>query len=170
MADIEQDTLKDVQFQPAVDFDRRDPKTGLIAVITLTTVILLAGLCAGVYWFFTVSYEQVEFSQYTGVASKELIAIHEREDEQLHKYGYIDKQRGIVRLSVERAMELVELEAKQGKVAWNTKTYAAKPELPGGAAGMRWNSDGTGTAARVAAPEIETKGSSAIHDASAAKK
>jgi len=170
MADSEQSIRKDVQFQPAVDFDRRDPKAGVIAAITLTTVILLAALCGGVYWFFTVYYEQVEFSQYTGVASRELIAIHEREDEQLHKYGYIDKQRGIVRLSVERAMELVEQEAKQGELRWNTKTYPANPELPGGAAGMRWNSDGTSTAARFTASEIETKGSSAAHNASAAKK
>lgn len=169
MTDIEQDTRKDVQFQSAVDFDRRDPKADLIAIISLTTVFLLAAMCAGVYWLFTVYYEQVEFSQYTGVASKELIAIHEREDEQLHKYGYIDKQIGVVRLSVERAMELVELEARQGQFNWNTKTYPARPELPGGAAGMRWNSDGTGTAARIAAPEVETKGSSAAHDASVEK-
>ncbi len=169
MADIEKHARNDVQFQTAVDFDRRDPKAGLIAVISLTTVILLAALCTAVYWFYTVYYEQVEFSQYTGVASKELIAIHEREDEQLHKYGYIDKERGIVRLSVERAMELVEFEAKQGKYGWNRKTYPAKPDQPGGAAGMRWKSDGTGTAARVAAPADETKGSSAAHDASAAK-
>jgi hypothetical protein len=169
MPDIENDTRKDVQFQPAVDFDRRDPKAGLIAVISLTTVILLAALCTGVYWLYTVYYEQVEFSQYTGVASKELIAIHEREDEQLHKYGYINKEKGIVRLPVERAMELVELDAKRGKVSWNTKTYPVKPELPGGAAGMNWKADGTGTAAIVAAPEVGTKGSSAAHDASAAK-
>jgi hypothetical protein len=159
MADIEQDVRKDVQFQTAVDFDHRDPKAGMIVVIAVTTVIILAALCIGVYWFYTISYEQVEFSQYTGVASKELIAIHEREDEQLHKYGYIDKQKGIVRLSVERAMELVELEARQGRFGWNTKTYPAKPELPGGAAGMHWNSDGTGTAARIAAPALEAKGS-----------
>src|SRR3974377_904491 len=116
---LETETRKDVEFQSGVDFDRRDPKSGLIALVSLTTVILLTVFCAGVYWLYTVYYEQVEFNQYTGVASKELIAIHEREDEQLHKYGYINKERGIVRLPVERAMELVELEAKQGKLGWN---------------------------------------------------
>jgi len=169
MADIEKHDRKDVQFQTAVDFDRRDPKAGLIAVISLTTVILLAALCTAVYWFYTVYYEQVEFSQYTGVTSKELIAIHEREDEQLHKYGYINRERGIVRLSVERAMELVELEAKRGQFSWNRKTYPARPEQPGGAAGMRWNSDGTGGAKSVAAPADGTNGFSAAHDVSVAK-
>lgn len=170
MAEIDQDHGKDVQFGPAVDFDRRDPKAGLIAIISLVTVLVLTVFCSGIYWLYTVYYEQVEFNQFTGVASKELIAIHEREEEQLHKYGYINKERGIVRLPVERAMEVVAMEAKQGKVGWNTKTYPAKPELPGGAAGMSWKADGTGVAAIVAAPGVGAKGSKAAHDASAAKK
>jgi len=166
---LETENRKDVEFQSGVDFDRRDPKSGLIALISLTTVILLTAFCAGVYWLYTVYYEQVEFTQYTGVASKELIAIHEREDEQLHKYGYINKERGIVRLPVERAMELVELEAKQGKLSWNTKTYPVQPELPGGAAGMNWKADGTGTAASLAAAMTGTKGSPAAQNAPIAK-
>jgi|SRR5271157_2195332 len=170
MADIEQNHGQDVRFAPGVDFDRQDPKPGLIALISITTVILLAALCGGVFWLYTVYLEQVEFTQYTGVASKELIAIHDREEEQLHKYGYINRERGIVRLPVERAMEVVEMEARQGKYGWNTKTYPAQPELPGGAAGMSWKPDGTGVAAIVAAPVVGAKGSTAAHDASAAKK
>jgi hypothetical protein len=170
MADTEQDHGQDVEFEPTVDFDRRDPKPGLIAVISVVTVLILTVFCSGIYWLYTVYYEQVEFTQYTGVASKELIAIHEREDEQLHKYSYINKERGIVRLPVERAMEVIAMEAKQGRFNWNTKTYPAKPELAGGAAGMSWQPDGTGVAAIVAAPEEGAKGSTAAPDASAAKK
>lgn len=143
MADID----KNVRFVENVDFDRRDAKPGAITGISLAVILLLASFVVGVYWFYTVTYEQVEFNQFTGVASKELIAIREREDEQLHKYGYINKEKGIVRLPVERAMQLVEDEAKLGKVGWNTKAYPAQPELPGGAAGMTWKPDGTGTAA-----------------------
>lgn len=147
MADIN----KDVRFVDQVDFDRRNAKAGPIAIISLVSILVLVGFVAGVYWFYTVTYEQVEYDQYSGVASKELIAIREREDEQLHKYGYINKEKGIVRLPVERALQLVEADAKLGKVGWNTKTYPAQPELPGGAAGMSWKPDGTGTAAPVAA-------------------
>lgn len=93
MADIEQNHGQDVRFASQVDFDRQDPKPGLIVLISITTVILLAALCGGVFWLYTVYLEQVEFTQYNGVASKELIAIHEREEEQLHKYGYINRER-----------------------------------------------------------------------------
>lgn len=159
MADIKQD----VRFVENVDFDRRDAKAGLIAVVSIVTILILAAFVLGVSWFYTVTYEQVEQAQFTGVASKELIAIREREDEQLHKYGYINKERGIVRLPVERAMQLVEEEAKLGKVGWNTKAYPAQAELPGGAAGMSWKPDGTGTAAHI--PAVPPSGAPATNNA-----
>src|ERR1019366_5210008 len=164
MADIKQD----VRFVENVDFDRRDAKAGLIAVVSIVTILILAVFIVGVYWFYTVMYERVEHDQFTGVASKELIAIHEREDEQLHKYGYINKEKGIVRLPVEREMQLVEEEAKLGKVGWNTKAYTAQSELPGGAAGMTWKPDGTGIAAPV--PEVPPTGAPATKNAIAQKK
>jgi hypothetical protein len=163
MADIKQD----VRFTENVDFDRRDAKAGLIAVVSIVTILVLAVFVVGVSWFYTVTYEQVEHDQFTGVASKELIAIHEREDEQLHKYGYINKEKGIVRLPVERAMQLVEEEAKAGKAGWNTKAYPAQAELPGGAAGMSWKPDGTGTAAPV--PAVPPSGAPATKNAIAQK-
>jgi len=164
MADIKQD----VQFVENVDFDRRDAKAGTIAVVSVVSILFLAALVVGVYWFYTVSYEQVEHDQFSGVASKELIAIHDREDEQLHKYGYINKEKGTVRLPVERAMQLVEQEAKVGKWGWNTTSYLAKSELLGGAAAMTWKPDGTGTAAPL--PEVPKNGSPATKNAIAEKK
>lgn len=164
MADIKQE----VRFVENVDFDRRDAKSGAIAIVSIVSILVLVGLVAGVDWLFTVTFEQVEHDQFSGVASKELIAVHEREDEQLHRYGYINKEQGIVRLPVERALQLVEDEAKAGKVGWNTKPYAAKPELPGGAAAMTWKPDGTGTAAPVA--EAPRNGSPATKNAIAPQK
>lgn len=164
MADLKQD----VRFVEHVDFDRRDAKAGLIAGVSLVTILVLAAFVCGVYWLYVVTYEQVEHDQFTGVASKELIAVREREDEQLHKYGYINKEKGIVRLPVERAMQLVEDEATRGEFNWNTKTYPAQPELPGGAAGMTWKPDGTGTATPV--PAVPPNGAPAKTNAIAEKK
>jgi hypothetical protein len=161
------DTKQDVRFVEQVDFDRRDAKAGPIAVVSLVTILVLAIFVVGVYWFYVVTYEQVEYDQFSGVASKELIAIREREDEQLHKYGYINKEKGIIRLPVERAMQLVEEEAKAGTVGWNTKAYPAQSELPGGAAGMTWKPDGTGIAAPV--PEVPPSGAPATKNAIAQK-
>lgn len=118
-----------------VDYDRHDPKAGLITGISVGVLALLLVMIIGVYWLYTVAYEKVEFDQYSGVASKELQGIHEREEEQLHKYAYIDKEKGVIRVPIDRAIELMEAEYKAGQVSYNTKTYPVKPELPGGAAG-----------------------------------
>ncbi len=121
--------------RPEEGFDRHEPKSGIIALVSGSVILLLVGMIIGVYWLYVVAYEKVEFEQYSGVASKELIAIQEREDEHLYKYSYIDKERGLIRLPIDRAMELLAAEAEAGQVKYNTTAYPAKPEPPGGAAG-----------------------------------
>lgn len=115
-------------------YDRREPRSGLIAAVSVATLALLIAMILGVYWLYVVAYERVDAAQYSGVSSQELEALHAREADQLYKYAYIDKEKGVVRLPVDRAMEIVAAEFAKGAVSYNTKTYPAKPEGPGGAA------------------------------------
>ncbi|HEY3444661.1 MAG TPA: hypothetical protein VGK29_28175 [Paludibaculum sp.] len=118
------------------DFDRHEPKSGAIAIVSASVIAVLVVFIVCIYWLYTVAYEQVEFEQYSGVSSAELQAVHDREDEQLHRYSYINKEQGVVRMPIDRAIEIVAAEFQDGgKVAYNTKSYAVKVELPGGAAG-----------------------------------
>ncbi|MBI4890562.1 MAG: hypothetical protein HY821_08045 [Acidobacteria bacterium] len=118
-----------------VDYDRRDARSGLIAIVSASILGLLLVFIIGIYWLYVVAYEKVDQEVYSGAPSKELQAIHDREEQNLHSYGYIDKEKGIVRIPIERAMEIVAAETAEGKVSYNTKTYPVKQELPGGAAG-----------------------------------
>jgi hypothetical protein len=111
-------------------YDRGAERSGLIAIVSVATVILLVGMIVGVYWLYVRTYEQVEYDQYSGVASKELLALQEREEEQLYRYAYIDREKGVVRIPIDRAMELLVSEYKEGKLFYNTKTYPVKPENP----------------------------------------
>ncbi len=115
-------------------YDRREPRSGLIAAVSVATLALLIAMILGVYWLYVVAYERIDQQQYSGVPSQELEAIHAREAEQLYKYSYIDKEKGLIRLPVDRAIELVSAEFARGTVAYNTRTYPVKPEGPGGAA------------------------------------
>lgn len=124
---------------PEQGFDRHEPRSGLIALISAATILVLIGMIVGVYWFYVVTYERVEYEVHTGVASKELLALREREDEQLYRYSYIDKDRGIVRIPIDRAMELLVKEIESGRVPYSTAAYPARPEPPGGAAGGALN-------------------------------
>jgi len=117
-----------------VDYDRHEARAGIIAAVSAVTLVVLAVMIVAIYWLNTVTYEKVQYDQYTGVASKELLAIQAREDEQLHRYGYVNKEKGIVRLPIEQAMQMVESDFAAGKVWYNTKTYPVKPAMPAGAA------------------------------------
>jgi hypothetical protein len=120
---------------PGVDYDRHEAKSGLIAIISVSIIGLLVVLICGVYYLYMVSYERVEENLVTGVPSQELKAIHDREEQHLHQYSYIDKEKDIVRVPIDKAMDLLVLESADGKTPYNTMTYPVKVELPGGAAG-----------------------------------
>jgi hypothetical protein len=127
------ENLNPNQPAPQVDYDRHEARAGLIALISASIIGLLVVLIVGVYWLYMVSYEYVERQQYTGVPSMELKAIHDREEEHLHQYSYIDKEKGLVRIPISRAMELLANDIQAGKVPYNTTTYDVKVEAPGGA-------------------------------------
>ena len=44
--------------------------------------------------------------------------VRAREDEALHSYRYLDREKGTIRLPIERAMELLASEAAQGKLKY----------------------------------------------------
>lgn len=152
---------------PDEGFDRHEPKSGMIALVSGATVLFLIGMIVFVYWFYTVAYESVEYSQYSGKASQELQAIHDREEEHLHRYSYIDKEKGLVRIPIDRAIDLMVTEFQQdGKVFYNTTAYPAKPEPPGGAAGEILNPPAgspLASAAQPAAPASTNANATASH-------
>ena len=90
-----------------VDYDRHDARAGLIAAVSIAILGLLVVMIVGVYAFYVLAYEKVEYDQYTGVYSQELQSIHQREEEQLHKYSFIDKEKEVVRVPIDRAMEML---------------------------------------------------------------
>lgn len=122
-------------FVDGIDYDHRDARAGLIAAVSGAILALLVVMIVGVYWLYVVAYERIDQQVYSGAPSKELMAIREREEENLHRYSFIDKEKGLVRIPIDRAMEILAAEFAAGKVGYNTKTYPAKPEPPGGAAG-----------------------------------
>jgi len=122
-------------FIEEIDYDHRDARAGLIAAVSAGILMLLVLMIVGVYWLYVVTYQRIDQQVYSGAPSRELLAIREREQENLHRYSFIDKEKGIVRIPIDRAMEILAAEFAAGKVSYNTKTYPAKPEPPGGAAG-----------------------------------
>lgn len=125
--------IVDQGHQTETDFDRRDARTSVLTIISVSVIGVLALMIVGVYFMYVWAYESQDQAVYSGVASQELQAIHAREEEVLHRYSFIDKEKGIVRIPIDRAMEIVAAEAAAGKVFYNTAPSMAKQESPGGA-------------------------------------
>lgn len=139
-------------------YDHHEARTGALVLWSSVVVLVLVISIVAMYWLTTVTEDQ----QYAENVGKRFWEISQetkaREDEQLYHYGYIDKGKGVVRIPIERAMQLLAAEAAQGKVSYNTKTYPVKAEPLGGAQGdgMIVSKDNV-VAAPSAAPAAEAK-------------
>jgi hypothetical protein len=89
------------------NYDRRNARAGPVALVAGGIVLLLLIIVVSLRYLYLVTEDQVEYDQVGSQYSETLRAIQARENEQLYHYAYIDKSKGIVRLPIDRAMELL---------------------------------------------------------------
>jgi hypothetical protein len=120
---------------PGEGFDRQDPNARLIGLLGLATVAVLAGVVLALQYYYDTVREQQVYIRVLAPESEELMELRAREDAQLHSYEYIDREKGLVRLPVERAMELLAAESAAGAPKYATVPYPVKKEGVEGDAG-----------------------------------
>jgi hypothetical protein len=103
-------------------FDRSDPSGPMVVGFTVAIVVTLVLVVLAVDYLFQATLERKEYEQVLSVDSLELRDVRTAEAEQLNHYRFVDKQKGTVRLPIERAMSLFAAEASQGKLF-----YPARP-------------------------------------------
>jgi hypothetical protein len=112
--------------QVETGYDKQEPKAGLIAGLTLATFVALIAVILGVQAYFERVREEQIYKEQLAPVSDELKNLRNSEDEVLSSYKVIDKQTGVVRIPVKRAMELIAKEAAEGKPQYAQKTYPVK--------------------------------------------
>jgi len=82
----------------------------LLALVTVAIMVLLVAL----FWHLAKARplapehaQPFPAPRLQVVAQQDLAAFRAREDAELHSYGWIDKDAGVVRIPIERAMELI---------------------------------------------------------------
>ncbi len=113
-------------------FDRSEPNVRLITAFGAISVALLVAVVLGLQFYFDRVLEQQVYVQVLAPQSPVLAALRAREDEELHSYRYLDREKGIVRLPIERAMELLAAEYAQGELRYPTKPIPVPAEAQGG--------------------------------------
>jgi len=111
-------------------FDADEPNTRGVFIFIAVMVAMFIAVVVGVSYYFRYSYEQVEYSHLLAPPSQQLAELHALEDWNLTHYGYLDKTKGQIRLPITRAMELLEREAKEGKLRYPQTDQAPKKLEP----------------------------------------
>jgi len=132
------DHREEIEVDHPHSYDQTEPKTSLIAILAVVSIIVLLISAFGVQFYFDRAWEhQVEIQQLEPVA-QDLVNLRAREDSELNSYKYIDPAKGTVRIPIDRAMELVAKDAAENKFGYPTTASPVKtPEQlksPGGAA------------------------------------
>jgi len=95
-------------------YERSEPNVRLIAAVGGISIFLLFAIVLGLQFYFDRALEQQVYVRVLAPESQALRDLRAREDEELHSYRYLDRDKGTVRLPIERAMELLASEAAPG--------------------------------------------------------
>jgi hypothetical protein len=117
--------------QTGQGFDRAEPNVRFIAIFGAGTLVLLVVAVLGLQFYYDRVLEEQVFVKVQEPVAQTLVDLRTREDEELHTYRYLDREKGTVRLPIERAMELLASESAQGKLKYAQR--AAPVEIQGGA-------------------------------------
>jgi hypothetical protein len=111
-------------------YDRTEPRAkwifGLGLAMVIVTGVLLIGVVVLYEWFRQTDYQELVANP----IAEDLINLREREDAELNRHGYIDKNAGTVRISIQRAMDLLASEYAEGKVPYPTSAAPVKAIEP----------------------------------------
>lgn len=119
-------TPEDLERLQKEGFDRTDPSGPWIVGSSLVIVITLVIVVFGVDYLFQETLSQNEYEAVLIKDSPELQDVRTKEAEQLNHYRYIDQEKGVVRLPIDRAMDLFAAEAKDGKLFYPAKSAPVK--------------------------------------------
>ena len=112
---------------PGSQFDDTEPGSGNIFFVAIATIFFILVTIGGIYGYYSWFREKMLFERQLAPTSVELTTIRTREDQILNSYGYVEKDKGIVRLPVARAIELVMVESGEGKEKYPTADKLIPP-------------------------------------------
>jgi hypothetical protein len=121
-----------------LSYDHAEPRYVSIAAFMGITVVLLIVIGIGIQVYYEIIYNNEEYARVISQENWQLRDLRNTEQWELTHYGYIDKNKGTVRLPIDQAMQLALQDAQQNKLPYPTNTYRVKTpeELAGGSPGV----------------------------------
>jgi hypothetical protein len=107
-------------------YDRREPNYKVLLPFVAVCFLLFLVIVFGVSQYYEIFRDQLVEERVLQPESQELHAVRAMEQNYLNTYGVVDKDKGVVRIPIERAMQLVAADAAAGKPKYNTNAYSVK--------------------------------------------
>jgi hypothetical protein len=114
----------------AIGYERSEPNTVQIGILTVVIVVFVLLSCFAVYYWYVGEREAAHYREVQVPVWQELKDVRAYETERLTQYKYIDKAAGKVQLPVSRAMELLIEESAAGKSFYSGANAPVKPYEP----------------------------------------
>jgi hypothetical protein len=115
---------------PKEGFDHTEPKVGAIAAFGVGSVLILILTIVALEVYFNKIWDEAVYEKILAPPSEQLKGLHYREDWFLTHYSFTDKKTGVVRIPLDKAMDLFAQEAAQGKLFYPAKDALPKKEEP----------------------------------------
>ena len=113
-----------------VGFDDTEPKAMWVLVFSIVVIVTIVATMLFVTAYYDQVHDRLVYERQQVPINEDLRNLHSKEDNELHSYGYADKKEGVVRVPIERAIEMVLSEAAEGKPKYPTTPYIVKKEEP----------------------------------------
>lgn len=107
-------------------YEESDAKVGFIAWAGVGIIVFVIVTVLAVQVYFDSLKNHEEFVKLLEPVSEDYRNLRAREDAELYSYKYADREKGIVRLPIQRAMDLVLSEAEAGKPFYPTAPQRVK--------------------------------------------
>src|SRR3954467_11722070 len=90
-----------------VSYDRAEPRYGMLAAYMVVTVVLLVFIGIAIQGYYDLTYNQAEYQHVLSQENWSLRDLRQKEQWELTHYGYVDKDKGSVRIPIDDAMKLL---------------------------------------------------------------
>ena len=107
-------------------YDKQEPKISIVYVVGFLLLALMFGTGAAVSAYFDRTTSEEIDSKVLALPNVEWQRMREAAAAQLNRYQYVDKEKGIVKIPLARAMELVAAELGSADQKVLPKTAACK--------------------------------------------
>jgi len=128
-------------------YDHSDPHARSIALYMFATVVGLALVGIAVQAYYELIESKEVYEQVLSQDNWQLMDLRNKEQWELTHYGYVDKNKGLVRVPIEQAMQAVAQDAAENKPKYPTNSYRVKTAAELAAAGAPPAAGAAGAAA-----------------------